>query len=40
MNWEAIFLYAFPVSAIFILIIIHPLIFDNDKGDEKDERNK
>ena len=37
MNWEAIFLYSFPISAIFILIIIYPLIFDKDKqkGDNK-----
>ena len=37
MNWEAILLYSFPISAIFILIIIRPLIFNKDKkqGDNK-----
>ena len=30
MNWEAILLYAFPLSAVFILLIISPLIYDKD----------
>ena len=34
MNWEAA-IYSLPVSAVFMLIIIYPLIFNKDKDDKE-----